>query len=73
MVLHPQGIQQPPALNEEDFDMRMKQYIDDEIIVKGEDEETDKAIYTGDSDEIAITDDDFNVETKGNDIERKEK
>ena len=53
---HPKIKPQPPSLNEENCDLRMK-----EIIIKGEDEETDKGTING-----VIGDDEFIVATKGN-------
>ena len=57
------SIPQPPSVNDEDCNMRMKENVDQEIIIKGEDEETDKGTGTGDN--CNIGDDEFIVETKG--------
>ena len=52
---------QSPPLNNEGCDMRIKEYVDEGIIIKGEDEETGKGTRSG----MMIDDDEFIVETKG--------
>ena len=53
---------QLPSLNEETCDTRMKEYVDEGIIIKGEDEKTDKGTTSG----VMIGADEFIAETKGN-------
>ena len=53
--------------NKKDCDLRMTAYVHQEIIIKGTEQETDKGAGIANSDQIG--NDEFIVETKGNDIE----